>query len=164
MWKSTTLHIAQIGQEIQCVHKRMVQSQKLTRNLILMLNTGPRAQFQRWRRSRKRQMCAPFWKLSPWPRIKHEKRTAGSAWETLTVAAADGVRFTRVRWEIDFLLTFWNCTILLWISCTSITVINLFAPWNKVWPSMFRFVATQASSTTVGQEFMYRISWKSENG
>ena len=37
---------------------------------------------------------------------KHEKRTAGSACETWTVAAADGVRFARVRLEINFLLTF----------------------------------------------------------
>ena len=37
---------------------------------------------------------------------KHEKRTASSAWETWTVAAADGVRFARVKWEINFLLTF----------------------------------------------------------
>jgi len=29
-----------------------------------------------------------------------------NAWETRTVAAADGVCFTRVRWEISFLLTF----------------------------------------------------------
>jgi len=29
-----------------------------------------------------------------------------NTWETGTVAAADGVRFARVRWEIDFLLTF----------------------------------------------------------
>jgi hypothetical protein len=29
-----------------------------------------------------------------------------NAWETLTVAAADGVRCARVRWEINFLLTF----------------------------------------------------------
>ena len=41
-----------------------------------------------------------------WPRSKHEKRTAGSAWETWTVAAADGIRCARVRWEINFLLTF----------------------------------------------------------
>ena len=46
------------------------------------------------------------WKLAPRPRIKHEKRTAGSAWETWTVAVADGVRFARVRWEINFLLIF----------------------------------------------------------
>jgi len=44
--------------------------------------------------------------LGNWPRSKHEKRTAGSAWETWTVAAADGVRCVRVRWEINFLLTF----------------------------------------------------------
>ena len=42
----------------------------------------------------------------PRPRSKHEKRTAGSAWETWTVTAADGVRCARVRWEINFLLTF----------------------------------------------------------
>ena len=46
--------------------------------------------------------------LGNWPRSKHEKRTAGSAWETWTVAAADGVRCTRVRWEINLLLTFEN--------------------------------------------------------
>ena len=34
------------------------------------------------------------------------ERTAGSAWETWTFAAAEGVRFARVRWEINFLLTF----------------------------------------------------------
>ena len=45
-------------------------------------------------------------KLAPWPRSKHEKRTAGSAREIWTVAAADGVRCARVRWEINFLLTF----------------------------------------------------------
>ena len=44
--------------------------------------------------------------LGNWPRSKHEKWTAGSAWETWTVAAADGVRCARVRWEINFLLTF----------------------------------------------------------
>ena len=33
-------------------------------------------------------------------------RTAGSACETWTVAAADGVRCARVRWEINFFLTF----------------------------------------------------------
>jgi len=48
----------------------------------------------------------PSWKLAPRPRSKHEKRTAGSAWETWTVATADGVRCARVRWEINFLLTF----------------------------------------------------------
>ena len=48
----------------------------------------------------------PSWKLAPLPRIKHEKRTAGSAWETWTVSAADGVRCARVRWEINTLLPF----------------------------------------------------------
>ena len=44
--------------------------------------------------------------LGNWPHSKHEKQTAGSAWETWTVAAADGVCCARVRWEINFLLTF----------------------------------------------------------
>ena len=48
--------------------------------------------------------------LGNWPRSKREKRTAGSAWETWTVAAADGVRCARVRWEINFLLTFENAS------------------------------------------------------
>ena len=49
--------------------------------------------------------ATPSWKLAPRPRSKHEKRTAGNAWETWTVAAADGVCCARVRWEINFLLT-----------------------------------------------------------
>ena len=44
--------------------------------------------------------------LGNWPPSKHEKRTAGSACETWTAAAADGVRCARVRREINFLLTF----------------------------------------------------------
>ena len=36
-------------------------------------------------------------KLTPRPRCKHEKRTALSGRETWTVAAANGVRFARVR-------------------------------------------------------------------
>ena len=40
------------------------------------------------------------------PAVSTSERTAGSAWETWTVAAADGVRFARVRWEMNFLLTF----------------------------------------------------------
>jgi len=44
--------------------------------------------------------------LGNWPRSTHEKRAAGSAWETWKVAASDGVGCARVRWEINFLLTF----------------------------------------------------------
>ena len=44
--------------------------------------------------------------LGNWPRRKHEKRTAGSAWETRIVAAVDGVRCACVSLEINFLLTF----------------------------------------------------------
>ena len=39
------------------------------------------------------------------PAVSTSERTPGSAWETWTVAAANGVRFARVRWEINFLLT-----------------------------------------------------------
>ena len=47
--------------------------------------------------------------LGNWPRspaVSTSERTAGSAWETWRVADANGVRFVRVRWEINFLLTF----------------------------------------------------------
>ena len=47
--------------------------------------------------------------LGNWPRspaVSTSERTAGSAWETWTVAAANGVRFASVMWEINFLLTF----------------------------------------------------------
>ena len=50
--------------------------------------------------------CDAILETDPAAPHKHEKRTAGSAWETWTVAAADGVRFARVRWEIIFLLIF----------------------------------------------------------
>ena len=50
--------------------------------------------------------ATPSLKLAPRPRSKQEKRTARSAWETRTVAAADGVSCARVGWEINFLLTF----------------------------------------------------------
>ena len=46
--------------------------------------------------------------LVNWPRssaVSTSERTAGSAWETWTVAAANGVHFARVRWEMN-LLTF----------------------------------------------------------
>ena len=47
--------------------------------------------------------------LVNWPRspaVSTSERTAGSAWETWTVAAANGVRFAREKWETNFLLTF----------------------------------------------------------
>jgi hypothetical protein len=46
------------------------------------------------------------WKLVPRSRSKHEKWTAGSAWETWTVSVADSVCCIRVGWEITFLITF----------------------------------------------------------
>ena len=87
-----------------------------------MLTAGRRGQFPRWCRSRKMLHCnhtsghlktehtESLFLLRPHlrnlPRTKHKKRTAGSAWETWTVVAADSVRCARVRWEINFLLTF----------------------------------------------------------
>ena len=41
--------------------------------------------------------------LGNWPHspvVSKSERTAGSAWETWTVAVADGVRFASVSWEI----------------------------------------------------------------
>ena len=46
-------------------------------------------------RFRKDSPASCVWPLRP--SSKHEKRTAGSARETWTVAAADGVRCARVR-------------------------------------------------------------------
>jgi hypothetical protein len=62
----------------------MEQFRKLTRNLFLTLR-GQNAHRQQ------RQM-SPSRKLATRPRSKYEKRTAGSARETLTAPAADGVR------------------------------------------------------------------------
>jgi hypothetical protein len=61
--------------------------------------------------------ATPSWKLTPRPRSKHEKRTAGSAWETWTVCAADDVRFYPYKVRNKFPVNFWNCTILLWTHC-----------------------------------------------
>ena len=59
--------------------------------------------------------------LGNWSCSKHEKQTAGSAQETWTVAAADGVCCARVRWEINFLLTFettpFFCVYPVFLSC-----------------------------------------------
>jgi len=46
--------------------------------------------------------------IGNWPRTSQLAWEANccSAWETGTVAAADGVRCASVRWEINFLLTF----------------------------------------------------------
>jgi len=62
-------------------------------------------------------LLTPSWKQAPRPRSKHEKRTAGSAWETCTVVAADGVRCARVKLRDKFIVNFWNHTVLLCISC-----------------------------------------------
>jgi hypothetical protein len=46
-------------------------------------------------------VATPSWKLVPRPRSKHEKRTAGSAWDSWTVSAADSVCCACVGWEIN---------------------------------------------------------------
>ena len=86
-----------------------------------MLTAGPRGQFPRWRRSRKRLSvcyvlrCPDLWLqcsvsfvrgLEKTHAASFLNRTAGSAWETWTFAAADDVRCARLRWQINFLLTF----------------------------------------------------------
>jgi hypothetical protein len=45
------------------------------------------------------------WMCVVWPRV-HTLKEYVNALKTWTVAAADGVRFVRVRWEINFLLIF----------------------------------------------------------
>jgi hypothetical protein len=65
-----------------------------------------RGQFPRWRRSRKRLSvcsvlrCPGLWLQCSGLEKTHCMRNFG------TVAAADGVRCARVRWEINFLFTF----------------------------------------------------------
>ena len=80
-----------------------------------------RGQFPRWRRSRKRLSvcsvlrCPYLWLqcstsfVHGLEKTHHEWRVFSKPfclWETWTVAAADGVLCVRVRWEINFLLTF----------------------------------------------------------
>ena len=76
--------------------------------------------------------------LGNWPRrsrSKHEKLTASSVCETWTVAAADGVGFARVRWEINLLLTFetapffCKCTAYLYKPQPTILSSSLSPPW-----------------------------------
>ena len=121
---------------IQGIHKRMVRLQKLTKKLFLNLHGHNVHRQQRqlskflmcYQQFAFRPYCGaagPVFKMASQqekafcvlrfevsrsvitvPRSTHQKRTAGSAYETRRVAAADGVRFARIRWEINFLLTF----------------------------------------------------------
>ena len=95
----------------------MVRFQKLTRNLFLTLHghNVHRQQRQlskflmRYQRFASHAYCGTAGlvsKAAPRSRSRHEKRTAGSAWETWTVAAADGVCCASLRWETNLLLTF----------------------------------------------------------
>ena len=74
-----------------------------------MLTAEPRGQFPRWRRNRKRLSvcsvlrCPDLWLQCSVSFVHGVEKT--HAWETWSVAAADGVRCARVRWEINFLLT-----------------------------------------------------------
>jgi hypothetical protein len=54
--------------------------------------------------------------LGNWPRSKHEKRTVGSALETCCWQCA----LCPCKVRNQFLVSFWNCTILLCIPCTRI--------------------------------------------
>jgi len=125
---------------IQGIHKRMVRFQKLTRNVFLtlqgttytvnsgncpnfscatsssffMLSAGPRGQFPRWRRSRKRlSVC-----VSCDPGCTHW-RIVINVWETWTVAASDGV-CCKVRNK--FLVNCRKSIILLCIPCIFIYI------------------------------------------
>ena len=73
-----------------------------TSSSLLMLNAGSRDQFPRWRRSRKRlSVCSVLRCPDLWLH-----GSVSFVHETWTVAAAEGVRFARVKWEINFLLIF----------------------------------------------------------
>ena len=71
---------------------------------------GREASFQDGVAAGKGFLCAPFWGVqicdysTAWSAVHGLEKT--HAWETWTVAAADGLRCARVRWEINFLLTF----------------------------------------------------------
>jgi hypothetical protein len=82
----------------------------------------------------------PSWKLAPWPRSKHEKRTAGSTWETRTVVAADGVHFACVRWEI-------NCTIPLCIPCICVLT-NFYSLYTRETPGTYKCADISRTSLT----------------
>jgi len=117
-----TVHILQITwwSNTQGIHKRMVRFKKLTRNLFLTLqgcnvnsqqNNCPsfvhcNHRYGHLKTEHTESLVLLRRHLGNWPRSKHKKRTADSAWETWTVAAVDGVPCARVRWEINFLLTF----------------------------------------------------------
>ena len=144
MWRSwvqqlyiITAHVI-IWTHIQDIHKIMAQFQKLTRNLFLTLHwhniqrqqrqlskflMGYQqfpshaycgASFQDGVAAGKRFLCTPLWGVQHGLEKTHH---AWCAWETWTVAAADGVHCARVGWD-KFLVNFWNRTILLCIPCT----------------------------------------------
>jgi len=97
---------------IHGIHKRMVQFQKLTTcrcvfsKLCTKLTLHCNHRSGHLKTEHTESLFLLRRHLGNWPRSKHEKRTAGGAWETWTVAAADGVGCARVRWEINLLLTF----------------------------------------------------------
>ena len=118
------------------MHKRMVRFQKVIRNLFLTLHghnahrqqrqlskflmryqqfashayAGPRGQFPRWRRSRKRLSvcsvlrCPDLWLQCSVSFVHGLEKTHHAMHGACMVVY--GVRCARVRWEISFLLTF----------------------------------------------------------
>ena len=97
------------------VHRQQRQLSKFLmrykNSSIIMLTAGKRGQFPRWRRSRKTLSvcCDESW--LPCGCVSCDQgcthwRIVINAWETWTVGAADGVCCARVRWEMNFLLTF----------------------------------------------------------
>ena len=105
-----TLHGHNVHHQQQQLSKFLMCSS----SLLLMLTAGTQGQFPRWRHSRKRLCvcsvlrCPDLWLQRSVSFVHGLEKThhAWSAWETWTVAAADGVCCARVRWEISFLLTF----------------------------------------------------------
>ena len=78
--------------------------------LSLVLTAGLRDQFTRWRRSKKRLSvcsvlrCPNLWLQCSVSFVYGLEKTY--AWETWTFAATESIGCARVRWEINFLLTF----------------------------------------------------------
>ena len=70
------------------------------------------------------------------PAVSTSEWTPGSAWETWTVAATNGVRFARVKWEINFLLTFETAPFI----CKHPVCVCW--KWLETWDFVFKFVVS----------------------
>jgi hypothetical protein len=89
---------------IQGIHKRMVQFQKFIRNVLFTLH-GHNLHRHRHATPSLGWIWLPCGCVSCDPGCTHW-RTVSSAWETWTVAAADGVGCARVSWKVNFLWIF----------------------------------------------------------